>query len=223
MNDLTHAFFNLAVIGRYLPDLLKGMLVTIELSVLVVVAGLLLGLGLAMLRAMGWRAVNVLIVVWADVMRALPPLMIIVVGFFGLPYLGIRPGGMLVAWVTLAMVLGAFTEELVWAGIRSLPPGQSEAARATGMTRGQVLIWVVVPQALRLVIAPLTSRVIATVKNTSLASVVAVPDLLAEASAALGYASNASPLFAAAIGYLLLLFPLVVFSRRLERRYRWSR
>ncbi|MDE1568028.1 amino acid ABC transporter permease [Aquabacter sediminis] len=222
MNKLTHAFFNIDVALRYLPDLLKGLLVTIELSVMVVCTGLVLGILLAMLRSARWRGVNALIAVFADVMRALPPLMIIVVGFFGMPYLGLRLSGMFVSWVALSLVLAAFTEELVWAGLSSLPKGQSEAARSTGMSLTQVLIYVLLPQALRRVMAPLTSRVIATVKNTSLASVVAVPDLLAEASAALGYASNATPLMVAAIGYLLFLVPLVAFSRRLERRFRWA-
>lgn len=223
MNDLLNTFFNVDVMLRYLPDLARGLLVTLQLSILVVASGLAAGIALALLRSAGNRGVGVLIVLFADVMRALPPLMMIVVGFFGLPYLGIRPGGFIVAWCVLSMVLAAFAEELIYAGIQSLPKGQTEAARACGMTKYQVLWYVVLPQAIRLVIAPLTSRVIATVKNTSLASVVAVSDLLAEASAALGYASNASPLFAAAIGYLIVLLPLVIFSRRLETRLRWAR
>jgi polar amino acid transport system permease protein len=223
MNDLIQVFFNIDVILRYLPDLARGLLVTLQLSVLVVASGMAFGIALALLRSYGFFWLNALIVLFADITRALPPLMIIVVGFFGLPYLGIRPSGFGVAWCVLAMVLAAFTEELVYAGIQSLPKGQSEAARACGMNRLQVLWYVVLPQAIRLVIAPLTSRIIATVKNTSLASVVAVPDLLAEASAALGYSSNASPLFAAAIGYLIILLPLVIFSRRLEMKLRWAR
>jgi polar amino acid transport system permease protein len=223
MNDLANVFFNIDVMLRYLPDLLRGLYVTLQLSVLVVASGLAAGIALALLRSGGSRGVGIVIVIFADIMRALPPLMMIVVGFFGLPYLGIRPAGFVVAWSVLAMVLAAFSEELVYAGIQSLPKGQSEAARACGMTGFQVLWFVVLPQAIRLVIAPLTSRVIATVKNTSLASVVAVSDLLAEASAALGYASNASPLFAAAIGYLIVLLPLVIFSRKLENRLRWAR
>ncbi|SDH98515.1 amino acid ABC transporter permease [Alloyangia pacifica] len=222
MNDLLQAFFNLNVILTYLPDLWKGLVVTVELSVLVVITGFAIGIGLALLRTLENRVINTFIVLYADILRALPPLMLIVVGFFGLPYLGLKPSGFGTAWTVLAMVLSAFTEELVFAGINALPKGQSEAARASGLTRWQVLIYVVLPQAIRLVIAPLTSRTIATVKNTSLASVVAVPDLLAEASAALGYSSNASPLFAAALGYLLILFPLVIFSRRLESRLRWT-
>ncbi|QRG04660.1 amino acid ABC transporter permease [Xanthobacter dioxanivorans] len=222
MNQLAHSFFNIDVALRYLPDLLKGLLVTIELSIMVVLTGVVLGVLLAMLRSAGWRGVNALIILFADILRSLPPLMIIVVGFFGMPYLGLRLSGMFVSWFALSLVLAAFTEELVWAGLSSLPKGQDEAARSTGMSHSQVLIHVLVPQALRRVMAPLTSRIIATVKNTSLASVVAVPDLLAEASAALGYASNATPLIVAAIGYLLFLVPLVTFSRRLERRFRWA-
>lgn len=219
MQELIHAFLNVDVIWRYLPDLLSGLLITLELSISVVTTGLVCGILLAMLRSNGWKLANFAIVLFADVMRALPPLMIIVIGFFGLPYLGIRMNGFVVAWASLSMVLAAFVEELVWAGMSALPKGQEEAARSTGLGRVQTLVYVVIPQALRMVIAPLTSRVIATIKNTSLASVVAVPDLLAEASAALGFSSNASPLMAAAVGYLIVLFPLVVFSRRLEAKF----
>jgi polar amino acid transport system permease protein len=76
---------------------------------------------------------------------------------------------------------------------------------------------VILPQAFRLVLGPLTSRVIATTKNTALASVVAVPELLAQANTAQGYSANASPLTIASIGYLLILLPMVIIARRLER------
>lgn len=222
MEAILSNFFELSVIARYLPDLLHGLMVTAELAAAVVVTGLLAGTALAVLRSFHVKPVNAAIIVLVDVLRALPPLMIIVVVFFGLPYLGVRLSGFFTSWLVLSLVLAAFTEELVWAGISSLVKGQWEAARSSGLTHLQAMVYVIVPQALRRVIAPLTSRVIATVKNTSLASVVGVSDLLAQASAALGYSANASPMMAAAIGYVLFLLPLVGFSRYLEVRYGWK-
>jgi polar amino acid transport system permease protein len=95
--------------------------------------------------------------------------------------------------------------------------GQYEAARSTGLTFIQMMQYVVLPQAFRLILAPLTSRIIATTKNTALASVVAVPELLSQANAAQGYSGNASPLTVASIGYLVILLPMVIVARRLER------
>lgn len=222
MAEFFQAFFNLTVILRYFPDLMFGMLVTLCLSIALTVVGLLIGTILAMLRSYGWKGINVFIVIFADVLRALPPLMIMVLLFFGLPYAGIKLNGIAVTIIALGFILAAFVEELVWAGMRALPSGQMEAARATGLGQGQALVYVIVPQAIRLVLPALVSRLIIMIKATSLASVVAVPDLLGQASAALGFSSNASPLFAAAIGYLIILIPLVIWGRKIEAKYRWG-
>ena len=222
MADFFNAFFNLKVILRYLPDLLLGMGVTLGLSIALTIVGLVIGTLLAMLRSYGWKPINFFIVIFADVLRALPPLMVMVLLFFGLPYAGIRLNGITVTILALGFILAAFVEELVWAGMRALPSGQMEAARASGLGRGQALVYVIVPQAIRLVLPALISRLIIMIKATSLASVVAVPDLLGQASAALGFSSNASPLFAAAIGYLIILIPIVIWGRKIEARYKWG-
>ena len=101
--------------------------------------------------------------------------------------------------------------------------GQWEAARSTGLSFFQTLCDVVLPQAVRLTIPPLTNRTIVITKSTAIASVVAVPEILAEASAAQGFAANTSPLTMAAIGYLLIFLPLVVLSRWVETRFAWKR
>ncbi len=217
------AFFNPAVMSRYLPDILKGMLLTIELAALVIVAGLVLGLALALLRSLGFRPVNLLIIFVVDLFRALPPLVIIVFIYFGLPAAGVTNWGFISTWLSLTLVLMAFSEEIFWAGITSIAKGQWEAARSTGLTYGQTLIHVVLPQALRLTIPPLTNRTIAITKGTALASVVAVGEILGMASSAVSNSYNPSPLTMAAIAYLVLFFPLVVFGRWLETRMAWKR
>jgi len=217
------AFFNPAVMSRYLPDILKGMLLTIELALLVIVSGLALGLALALLRSLGFRPLNLLIVFVVDLFRALPPLVIIVFIYFGLPATGLSPSGFVSTWLSLTLVLMAFSEEIFWAGITSIPKGQWEAARSTGLSYGQALIAVVLPQALRLTIPPLTNRTIAITKGTALASVVAVSEILGVASSAVSNSYNPSPLTLGAIAYLVLFFPMVVFGRWLETRMAWKR
>jgi polar amino acid transport system permease protein len=216
-------FFNAKVMAKYAPDIAWGMLVTVELAALVIVTGLAAGLALALLRSLGVRAVNLLIVFIVDLFRALPPLVIIVFIYFGLPALELSPSGFVSTWLSLMLVLMAFSEEIFWAGITSIPRGQWEAARSTGLSYGQTLMNVVLPQALRLTIPPLTNRTIAITKGTALASVVAVSEILGAASSAVSNSYNPSPLTLGAAAYLVLFFPMVVFGRWLETRMRWKR
>ena len=120
--------------AKYLPDILSGMVVTIELAVLIVVSGLAAGLALALLRSLGIRPLNWLIIFVVDLFRSLPPLVIIVLIYFGLPAAGVSPSGFVSTWLSLAFVLMAFSEEIFWAGITSMPKGQWEAARSTGLS-----------------------------------------------------------------------------------------
>ena len=216
-------FLNAKMMARYLPDILQGALVTIQIAGLVIVSGLVLGLALALLRSFGFRPLNLLIVFVVDLFRALPPLVIIVFIYFGLPAEGVKNWGFISTWLSLTFVLMAFSEEIFWAGITSIPKGQWEAARSTGLSYGQALMSVVLPQALRLTIPPLTNRTIAITKGTALASVVAVGEMLGMASSAVSNSYNPSPLTMAAIGYLILFFPMVVFGRWLETRMAWKR
>ncbi len=217
------AFFNAKIMAQYLPDIAHGTLVTIQLAALVVVSGIAAGLALALLRSLGYRPVNLLIIFTVDLFRALPPLVIIVFIYFGLPAIDLSPSGFVSAWLALALVLMAFSEEIFWAGITSIPKGQWEAARSTGLSYGETLMNVVLPQALRLTIPPLTNRTIAITKGTALGTVVAVSEILGMASSAVSNSYNPSPLTMGAIAYLILFFPVVVFGRWLETRMAWKR
>jgi polar amino acid transport system permease protein len=217
------AFFNLKVMAKYLPDILHGMLITVELAALVIAAGLISGLALALLRSLGFKPLNLLIIFVVDLFRALPPLVIIVFIYFGLPAVDIAPSGFISTWLSLTLVLMAFSEEIYWAGITSIAKGQWEAARSTGLTYSQTLMHVVLPQALRITIPPLTNRTIAITKGTALGTVVAVSEILGMASSAVSNSYNPSPLTMAAIAYLILFFPMVIFGRWLETRMAWKR
>ena len=216
-------FFNAKVMARYAPDIAWGMVVTIELALLVIVTGLAAGLALALVRSLGWRALNLLIVFTVDLFRALPPLVIIVFIYFGLPALELSPSGFVSTWLSLMLVLMAFSEEIFWAGITSIPKGQWEAARSTGLSFLQTLRDVVLPQAVRLTIPPLTNRTIAITKNTALGAVVAVGEILYQAQSAYSFSYNPSPLLLGAAAYLLLFIPVVYFGRWVETRFAWKR
>lgn len=223
MNGLIETFFNLQVMQQYLPKVIEGMGITVLLAVAVVLTGLALGFALGVLRSLRIRPVNLLIVLFADVFRAVPPLVILIIIYFAFPTIGLRFSGFASAWIGLSLVLAAFAEEIVWAGILSVPRGQWEAARASGLSFAQSLRYVVLPQAARLTIAPLTSRAIVITKNTALASVVAVGEILYQAQAAYSFSYNPSPLTLGAIAYLILFIPLVWLGRWVETRLAWKR
>ena len=223
MDRIAENFFDLAVMAKYLPSIIDGVFVTIHLAVLIVLSGLALGFVLAVVRAFQIRTVNWLIVLVVDVFRALPPIVIMIVFYFALPFVGVSMSGFVVAWLSLTLVLASFAEEIFWTGILSVDRGQWEAARSTGLGFLQTLRDVVLPQAGRLTIPPLTNRTIVITKSTAIASVVAVQEILTQASAAQAFSANTTPLTMAAVAYLIIFLPLVVLSRWVESRFGWKR
>ena len=201
----------------------SGLAERIEIAAAVVVAGIVFGLALAIVRAFRVLAVNALIVVFVDVFRALPPLVLILLVYFALPNIGINLPSFAVLWLVLALVLAAFAEEIFWAGILSIPKGQWEAARSTGLSFLGTLAYIVMPQAIRLTVPPLTNRTIAITKNTALGMVIGVGEILNQATTAQSFSGNATPLMMGAIAYVILFIPVVVLGRFLETRFAWRR
>jgi polar amino acid transport system permease protein len=216
-------FFKRELIARYLPDILKGMAVTIEIAVFVVLTGIAFGLLLAFLRSFGLRLLNPLIVVFVDIARALPPLVLVLIVYFGLPNVGVSLPSFAVLWLVLSLVLAAFAEEIFWAGILSVRKGQWEAGRSTGLSYGQTLAYIILPQAVRLTVPPLTNRTITITKNTALGTVIGVPEILNQATTAQSFSGNATPLMMGAIAYVLLFLPVVILGRWIETRFAWKR
>ena len=209
----------MTVWSTYWDEIWSGFALTAWLAFTIVVSGLLLGLALGLVRVAAARPVQWAIILFADIFRAIPPLAILVVIYFALPYVGIRLSGFVSAWLGLGLVLAAFVEEIIYGGLSAVEKGQWEAARSTGFGFLFALLVIVFPQALRMTVAPLTNRTIAISKNTALGSVIAVPEILNIATSALNESANSTPLTMAALMYLMLFAPLVVCSRWLERRY----
>jgi polar amino acid transport system permease protein len=216
-------FFKPSVIASTWPKILDGMLITVELALVVVAAGLVAGLVLALLRTAELKFLNAAIVVFVDVLRAVPPLVMVLIIYFGLPNVGLTLSSFAVLWLVLSAVLAAFAEEIFWAGILSVRRGQWDAARSTGLTFRDTLAFVVLPQTFRMVLPPLVNRTIAITKNTALGTVIGVPELLNQATTAVSFLSNATPLTLAAIGYLIIFVPVVVLGSWLEQRFAFRR
>ncbi|MBY6345975.1 amino acid ABC transporter permease [Providencia rettgeri] len=219
MDQILYYFFNWTLISPHLPEIMQGFWVTLQMAVMTVVLGTVLGLALAVLRCYGWRPVNILMTLYVDVFRAIPQLVIIVLVFFALPSVGIVIESVPATVLALSLVLSAFAEEIFWSGIASVPTGQWEAGRSTGMGFSQTLFAIILPQAVRLAIPPLTNRAIGITKGTTLGSVIAVPELLNVSSNIQSTIANPTAFTAGAILFCLIFFPFVYLTRVLERRY----
>jgi polar amino acid transport system permease protein len=217
-------FLNWKVFVDTLPLLLKGLWITISLGVSAIVLGAAGGLLLALLRLYGPPPVRFLAIGYINVFRAIPLLVLLIVIYYALPFVGLRLNSFTSATMALSLVSAAYSAEILRAGIDGVPRGQSEAACALGLSRIRQMTDVILPQAIKLVIPPLTSNSINVMKDTSLASVVAMPDLLKQATQAEALAANPTPLISAALIYIVLLLPFVslvgVAEIKLARRTR---
>lgn len=220
--DFIFTFFNTGVMARYAPDMGLAILTTLRIAVFVIVLGVTGGLLLASLRAFGFRLVNLLIVLFADIGRAIPPLVFILLLYFGLPGVGVMLSGEVVVIIVLGCVLAAFAEEIFWAGITSIDKGQWEAGRASGLPFGTTLAHIVLPQAVRIAIPPLVNRVVAISKMTALGSVIGVNEILAASTSAMSYSASATPLTMGAIAYLIIFLPMIALCHVIERRFSWK-
>lgn len=219
MHAIGYYFFNFGLIAQYWPEIIQGFWVTLQMAVLTVVIGIALGLGLAVLRLYNIRPLNWVIVFYVDFFRAIPQLVIIVLIYFALPYAQIVLEPFAATVFALSLVLSAFAEEIFWASIASIPRGQWEAGRSTGLGFNRTLFHIVLPQAFRVSIPPLTNRAIGLTKGTTLGSVIAVPELLNVTSSIQSNVANPTALTVGAILFIVLFLPFVRFTRWLERRY----
>lgn len=219
MDRIIDNYFNLHVMAEAFPAVLQGFGITVLVTLLVMVSGLSVGLGLALLRTLRIRAIDLLIVVYIDAFRTLPQLVVVIVMYFGLPYAGLALSPFVTMVLALGMILSAFAAEIVWSAMLAVPRGQSDAARALGLPPRHVLALVVLPQAVRLALPMLTNRAIAIGKGTALGTAVSLPETLGQAQSVMAIVANPSPLTLAALFYLALFIPLVALSRVVERRF----
>jgi polar amino acid transport system permease protein len=215
---MLQTFFNLEIIGAAWRILLAGLGNTILLSVVVVPLGLLGGLILSLLAGVRNPWVRYPLMAWVDFFRAFPPLVLLIFLFAGSPFAGFELSGFTCVCIAFFLNTGAYYGEILRAGIESIPQGQIDAARSTGLGRLQTMLYVVLPQGVRNVLPDLLSNTLEVVKLTSLGSVVAMPELLFQARQAQSLTYNPTPIVLAALVYFVMLWPLVRLLSRLENR-----
>jgi len=213
--DFVDAFLNTDILLQAWGLLLRGLLQTVVLSAMALPLGLVTGLALALTDRAG-PALRIPAALFVDVFRVLPPLVLLILLYAGLPFAGIDLG----AWGSVALCFllnsGAFFCEVFRGGLKGVPETQMDAARALGLRPWPALRLVLLPQAVRIVLPDLLSNALEVVKLTSIAAVAGLPDLLFVARQAQSVTYNATPIVAAAIMYFLLLWPVVRLLSHLE-------
>lgn len=218
MQALLDNFADLDALMRVYPLLLQGLLYTVMLAVVALPLGLLLGLAIAVVYSFHHRWLNIALLVYIDLFRAFPVVVLLILVFYGLPFLGLTFGGFAAAVLALVLNNSGYYGEIFRAGIESVPRGQYEAARALGFKPLHLVVYIVLPQAVRNVLAPLASNSLELIKSTSIGALVALPELLRSARVAQEQTYNPTPLMAAAVIFFVLLYPIARWVARLERQ-----
>ena len=175
----------LSILEEYAPFFVSGTLLTIKLSVVAIVAGFFLGLLLALARISSKKWLSIPAACFIESIRGTPLLLQILITYFGVvPLIMKKPDGVLAAVLALSINAGAYIAETIRGGILATDPGQMEAANALGLTRWQSMRYVILPQAIRSVIPALGNSFVSLIKDSSLASVIATPELMYWANAA---------------------------------------
>ncbi len=205
----------------YRPELwINGLAITLGYSLFSVVGGIMIGVVLGVGHLKNFRALNWLIGGYVQLFRCTPLLVQIVWFFYALPMIiGFNLSSWFAAGLGLTLYMGAFATEIFRAGVMSIDKGQWQASLALGMSNGQMLRYIILPQAFRRMVPPLVSQSVIQVKNTSLLYVVAVPDLMYTSSVITS--ETYRPLEAytfVAIIYFVILYPFTLLSKRLEMK-----
>ena len=232
MGDFVDEFLDPDIIRRTFPDILtEGAKNTLLFTLFSFAGGLLIGLVVALMRTSRRRLLRWPAAVYTDVMRGLPALLTIVFIGFGIPiaFPGLQypfpkytPG-----CLALSLVAGAYIAETIRAGIEGVPRGQMEAAKSLGMPYGMAMRLVILPQAFRLIVPPLTNELVLLFKDTSLLAVLGTltggKEILKFARDMANSNSNTTPLVVAGLVYLVITLPLIQLVAVLERKYRAAR
>ena len=218
MSAFIHNFFNIEIMSKSWKIISVGLTNTVQLAVVALICAAFLGLVLAIIRGLKIKVLNFLIIIYVDLFRALPTIVLFMIVYYMLPFFGLSFPLFWAAVVALTINGAAYYEEIFRAGIEAIDTGQWEASRSLGLNFRQTMTHVILPQAIRIVIPPATSNSLELVKTTVLASVISMPDLLYKAQQAAGLWYNPTPLVLAALIFLAMLWPFVRLTSYLERR-----
>lgn len=206
------------LVGSY-PLALRGLGMTVALSLISLVLGTLIGFALGIVRTGSNQLISRVIGAWVDLIRGTPFLVQIFLIFFILPELGIELDAFTAGIIALSNLAACFICEIVAAGIRAVPTGQVEASLASGLSRWQRMRQVVLPQAMRMSLPPLVGQYVLLIKDSSVVSAIGLTDLTRVGWLVVQRVPNGLLVFAiVGVGYFIVCYPLILLARKLERR-----
>jgi polar amino acid transport system permease protein len=205
--------------AEWLPRLLGGLGVSLQVTLLGLLLGIPLGLALAILSSSRLKIIRGATVVAVEIGRGMPALVVLQMVYFGLPTLGITVSSFVATVVALALMTAAYTSEILRAGLRAVPEGEIEASDALGLSRGDTLRFIVIPQGLRIAVPTLLGFSILIFQVSSLAFTIGLPELLSR-----GYSVGAATfqyldvLVLAGLLYLVITVPAGWLVEAYEKR-----
>lgn len=209
----------LGLAQTYFPYILRGAVVTLELTAMTLIGSVVLGLLTAMARMSQSGLLRAIAGVYIELIRATPALLQLFIIYFGLTSFNIRLDPFSAAVLALSLIGGAYSAEIFRAGIDAVDRGQYEAARSLGMPAQLAMRRIILPQAAVLILPPFTNFVIAMVKDTSLALTIAVPEIMYRSYDAASQSFRSLEIYVmAGVIYLAICLPLSQLARALERR-----
>ncbi len=212
---------NLGFMWSIIPELMKGLVVTLELTAMALTAGLVLGVPVALVRTYGKGPLNWLATAYVELFRGTPLLVQLFVVYYGLPEMGIVLDRLFSAWVALFLNSAAYQSEYFRGAIQSVSAGQLTAARALGMKPLAAFRWVVLPQALRLALPAWSNEVAYMVKYVSVVYMIAVPELFTRGQMIISQTFRVVPtLLEVALIYLAVVYAVTRVMDMVERRFR---
>jgi len=217
---LIENFFNIEVLLLSRNLLLSGLSNSLKLIFLIVVLAMSFGLLLAVIRHTHIAVLDKIIIIYVDIIRSMPILVLLLLIYYALPFIGIKFPPFWAATLAMSLNGGAYFAEIFRSGIEAIDRGQTEAARSLGLTYLQTMGSVILPQAMRIVLPPLTTNTLELIKASAVASLVAMADILRQARQAQSLYLNPSPLIGALIMYLIILLPLVWLGNYFESRFK---
>jgi len=219
---MAEKFFNFQALEGVWPMYLAGTVISMKLTVVSIVLSVALGTFLGVLRTFKNPVLSLFTIIYVDLFRSFPLIVLMMVVYYTLPFLGIQFSPFVAATVSIVLLYSAYISEMVRAGVEAVHRTQIDAARSLGLGEIRTLIYVVIPQAVRIIIPPLTSSCVGILKDTVVAYVVTLPELLTQAKQATSWKANPTPIIISSVIYLIILFPLTRFSSWLEKRSkRW--
>lgn len=202
-----------------IPALCSGTVITLKLSAICLLIGLAVGIPLSFARTYGGKVLRTISLVYSEFMRGTPVLVQLFIVYYGLPQFGIVLSPMLSACVTLGLNSAAYQIEYFRGAIQSIGPGQMMAARAMGMSTPKAVVYIILPQVLRIVLPTWANEAISMIKNTSVCYLIAVPELMTQAKILISRFYNTIESYSlTAVYYLVIIGILTVLFAVLEKR-----